>query len=110
MVLNNDLAPTFAAIAGVEPPSFVDRRSFLKLLTKPDTPWRRSFLIERRQMETHELSGKAIIDGIRTAKHTYVEYGTGERELYDLRRTRSSSSIWPGPPTSACFRRSPTAG
>ena len=86
MVPNNDLAPTFAAIAGVEPPSFVDGRSFLKLLTKPETPWRRSFLIERRQMETHELAGKAIIDGIRTAKHTYVEYGTGERELYDLEK------------------------
>ena len=85
MVLNNDLAPTFAAIAGVEPPSFVDGRSFLPLLAKPDTPWRRSFLLERRQMETHELSGKAIIDGLRTARHTYVEYGTGERELYDLR-------------------------
>ncbi len=84
MVLNNDLAPTFAAIAGVEPPSFVDGRSFLPLLAKPDTPWRRSFLIERRQMETHEISGKAIIDGLRTARHTYVEYGTGERELYDL--------------------------
>ena len=84
MVLNNDLAPTFAAIAGVEPPSFVDGRSFLELLTKPETPWRRSFLIERRQMETHELAGNAIIDGIRTARHTYVEYGTGERELYDL--------------------------
>jgi N-acetylglucosamine-6-sulfatase len=86
MVLNNDLAPTFAAIAGVEPPSFVDGRSFLKLLTKPETPWRRSFLIERRQMETHEIAGKAIIDGIRTAKHTYVEYGTGEREFYDLEK------------------------
>jgi N-acetylglucosamine-6-sulfatase len=83
MVLNNDLAPTFAAIAGIEPPSFIDGRSFLRLLAKPELPWRRSFLIARRQMETHELSGKAIIDGLRTARHTYVEYGTGERELYD---------------------------
>ena len=84
MVLNNDLAPTFATIAGVVPPSFVDGRNFLGLLTKPDQPWRRSFLIGRRQTETHELGGKAIIDGLRTARHTYVEYGTGERELYDL--------------------------
>jgi N-acetylglucosamine-6-sulfatase len=84
MILNNDLAPTFAAIAGVEPPRFVDGRSFFGLFTKPNQPWRRSFLIERRQMETHELSGKAIIDGLRTARHTYVEYGSGERELYDL--------------------------
>ena len=35
-------------------------------------------------METHELVGYAVMDGIRTARHTYVEYGTGERELYDL--------------------------
>ncbi len=84
MVVNNDLAPTFAAIAGIEPPSWVDGRSFLRLLTKPDLPWRRSFLVSRRQMETHEISGKAIIDAIRTVRHTYIEYGTGERELYDL--------------------------
>ena len=84
MVLNNDLAPTFAAVAGIEPPSYVDGRSFLPLLEKPEQPWRRSFLISRRQMETHELSGKAILDGVRTARHTYVEYGTGERELFDL--------------------------
>ena len=85
MVLNNDLAPTFAAIARIEPPSFVDGRSFLPLLSKPQSPWRRSFLIERREMETHEISGNAIFDAIRTTAHTYIEYGTGERELYDLR-------------------------
>lgn len=86
MVVNNDLAPTFAGMAGVTPPTFVDGRSFLPLLAKPSTPWRRSFLIERREMETHEISGPAILDAIRTGRHTYVEYGTGERELYDLER------------------------
>ena len=84
MVLNNDLAPTFSAIAGVTPPRYVDGRSFLELFAHPDRPWRRSFLIERRQMETHELVGYAVLDALRTARHTYVEYGTGERELYDL--------------------------
>jgi arylsulfatase A-like enzyme len=84
MVLNNDLAPTFAAIAGAATPAFVDGRSFLPLFAKPELPWRKSFLLERRQMETHELSGVAILDAIRTTRHTYIEYGTGERELYDL--------------------------
>jgi arylsulfatase A-like enzyme len=86
MVLNNDLAPTMAEIGGVQAPTFVDGRSFVPLLSNPETPWRRSFLIERREMETHEISGKAVFDAIRTAHHTYIEYGTGERELYDLRR------------------------
>ena len=86
MVLNNDLAPTFAAIAGVTPPSFVDGRSFLPLLEDPGQPWRKSFLVGRRQMETHEISGPAIFDAIRTPNYTYIEFGTGERELYDLRR------------------------
>lgn len=84
LVVNNDLAPTFAALAGVTPPSFVDGRSFLPLLKNPEQPWRRSFLIERRQMETHEITGPAVFDAIRTERYTYVEYGTGERELYDL--------------------------
>jgi arylsulfatase A-like enzyme len=87
MVLNNDLAPTFAAIAGVAAPSFVDGRSFLPLLAGgTGKPWRKSFLIERRELETHEIAGPAIFDAIRTARHTYIEYGTGERELYDLER------------------------
>ena len=84
MILNNDLAPTFAAIAGIEPPRFVDGRPFLGLFAHPDRPWRRSMLIERRQMETHELAGNAVFDGLRTMRHIYSEYGTAERELYDL--------------------------
>jgi arylsulfatase A-like enzyme len=84
MILNNDLAPTFAAIASADAPRFVDGRSFLPLFAHPDRPWRRSFMIERRQMETHELAGYAVFDALRTGRHTYIEYGTGERELYDL--------------------------
>ena len=99
MVLNSDLAPTFAAIAGIEPPDFVDGRSFLPLFETPEQAWRESFLIERRQFEAQyvelaerlgmpadELDKSAQFDGIRTSAWTYVEYGTGERELYDLAR------------------------
>ena len=85
LVLNNDLAPTFAAIGGVNPPSFVDGRSFLPLLTDPEQPWRQSFLIERRQRESFELVGPASFYALRTFDWTYVEYANGERELYDLR-------------------------
>jgi N-acetylglucosamine-6-sulfatase len=97
MVLNNDLAPTLAEIAGVEPPSRVDGRSFLPLLEDPDQDWRRSFLIERRQFEAQyvglakrlgmaegEIAQAARYDALRTTEWTYVEYGTGERELYHL--------------------------
>jgi N-acetylglucosamine-6-sulfatase len=97
MVLNSDFAPTFAAIAGIEPPDFVDGRSFLPLFDDPEQAWRESFLIERRQFEaqyvelgerlgmaTAELDQSAQFDAIRTTGWTYVEYGTGERELYDL--------------------------
>jgi len=84
-VLNNDLAPTFAAMAGVTPPGFVDGRSFLPLLEDPKQPWRQSFAIERRQRETMEIVGPASFHAVRTADWTYVEYFNGERELYDLR-------------------------
>jgi hypothetical protein len=49
MVLNNDLAPTFADLAGVERPSFVDGRSLKPLLAQEPTPpedWRKRFLVE----------------------------------------------------------------
>ncbi len=97
VVGNIDLAPTIAAIAGVEPPGFVDGRSFLPLLQDPDQPWREAFLIERRRLEEplvrqsaftgltpEELERTATFNGIRTRDSLYVEYGTGERELYDL--------------------------
>jgi N-acetylglucosamine-6-sulfatase len=52
MVLNNDLAPTFASLAGLTPPSFVDGRSLSPLLsTSPPSPWRNALLIEHWQDE-----------------------------------------------------------
>jgi arylsulfatase A-like enzyme len=99
MVLNSDFAPTFADIAGIEAPAFVDGRSFLPLFDDPQQAWRESFLIERRQFEKQyvelaeqlgmtadAIDRSAQFDAIRTVGWTYVEYGTGERELYDLAR------------------------
>jgi N-acetylglucosamine-6-sulfatase len=97
MVLNSDLTPSLAELAGVTPPDFVDGRSFLPLFENPQAPWRQSFLIERRQLEPQlanlarkagvsepVLDGAAVFDGLRWGDMVYVEYGTGERELYDL--------------------------
>jgi arylsulfatase A-like enzyme len=125
MVLNNDLAPTFADLAGSEPPSFVDGRSLVPLLDAEPTPeedWRRRFLVEavaerssvprppfinesevaplvtgdplpqnwRRTSATTARSseewGRPWMKALRTEEYLYVEYKTGEHELYDLRK------------------------
>jgi N-acetylglucosamine-6-sulfatase len=106
MVGNIDFAPTFAEIAGVSVPSFVDGRSFKSLLTNNPplaTSWRQYFLIEQYAFSTPELgdqfpSSISAINGeklnaggtnptitaVRTPRYKYVEWDTGERELYDL--------------------------
>jgi N-acetylglucosamine-6-sulfatase len=87
MVLNNDLAPTFARWAGLTPPPFVDGRSLKPLLTtSPPTSWRTAFLVEhRRSAEEYDYVRRIPnYDAVRTARYNYVEYETGEKELYDL--------------------------
>jgi N-acetylglucosamine-6-sulfatase len=91
MVLNIDLAPTFAEIAGVKPPDFVDGRSFLPLFKDPKRPWRRTFMVGRHQshgLEQEERAGRIQFKAIRTARWTYyLEYaGGGGHELYDLKK------------------------
>ncbi len=125
MVLNNDLAPTFADLAGAETPSFVDGRSLKPLLTDDPTPlkdWRQRFVIEsvaersgvphppfitesevtplltgdplpsnwrRTSAASAQLSeewGRPWLKALRTNNYLYVDYKTGEHELYDLRK------------------------
>ncbi len=49
VVLNNDLAPTIAELAGVTPQLKVDGTSFVPLLGTPLDSWRRRFLVEHWQ-------------------------------------------------------------
>jgi N-acetylglucosamine-6-sulfatase len=123
MVLNNDLAPTFADLAGAKAPSFVEGRSLVPLLDDaPEGGWRERFLIEavaeRRSVprpplinesevaplvtgdplpsdwrrtsagsaRSSEEWGRPWLKALRTQNYLYVEYKTGEHELYDLRR------------------------
>ena len=111
LVLNNDLAPTFAELGGAEVPSFVDGRSLVPLLkhTPPSLKdWRQAFLVEAAselggveadptvEDGSPELPlsgdpfperrwGHPALEALRTEEGLYVEYETGERELYNLR-------------------------
>ncbi len=83
-VLNIDLAPTIAEVAGVDIPDTVDGASFLPLLQGDDSGWRDAVLLEH--WPTEEGFGGTIpfYDAIRTSEWKYVRYETGELELYDL--------------------------
>ncbi len=81
LVLNIDLAPTFAALAGVPAPG-AEGRSLLPLLADPSTPWRTDFLIE------HHLTNLPSYCAVRSATAKYARYATGEEELYLLASDR----------------------
>jgi N-acetylglucosamine-6-sulfatase len=82
MVINNDLAPTFAKLAGVSAPTFVDGRSLTPLLTSspPTTAnWRSAF-----ETEAAGIGNRPAYQAVRTHQYLYVEYASGARELYNL--------------------------
>lgn len=81
LVINNDLAATFADLAGVPTPGFVDGRSMVPLLgTTTPAAWRKAFLVEKWGSYAMPQTYKAL----RTLNYSYVEYSNGERELYNL--------------------------
>jgi len=88
IALNNDLAPTFAQLAGVPTPSFVDGRSLVPLLGGGAPPrWRKSFLVENYRVPTPSGLWPAPTNfALRAQNYTYVRYNSGEREYYDLRK------------------------
>jgi arylsulfatase A-like enzyme len=85
VALNIDLAPTLAELAGLLPPKSVDGRSLAALLTGHQPAiedWRQAFLVESWEQPPIEIPG---YQALRTREFLYVEYGTEERELYNLR-------------------------
>ena len=85
LVGNQDIAPTFARVAGVSPPAFVDGRSFLRLLDADpgnDNPWRTALYAERRYepewpLPIKEDSGRYVPpwEAVREENSVYVRYG-----------------------------------
>jgi N-acetylglucosamine-6-sulfatase len=107
LILNNDLAPTFAQLGEAQAPAFVDGRSLKPLLSDYPPPlkdWRSAFLVEAAtelggtlvpllsgdqlpenwRQAPREDWGRPGLEAVRAEDHLYAEYGNGERELYDL--------------------------
>ena len=88
-VLNNDFAPTFAELAGVTPPSFVDGKSMVPLLdTSPPTVsnWRTGILTENwRTKAVGEISDAPSYEALRTQSTLWTSYVNGEQEHYNMR-------------------------
>lgn len=102
---NVDLAPTIAELAGVNLASDPDGRSLAGLLQgQSPSAWRQAVLLEQlkgpvsptkpilqdRQFEPPDTADMVLGNvypghaGYRTSTYKYVEYDTGERELYFL--------------------------
>ncbi|HVW29579.1 MAG TPA: sulfatase [Polyangiaceae bacterium] len=104
LTANVDYAATWAELAGVATPAWVDGRSLVPFLQgRTPSSWRKCLLLEHAgpsitlsssdgtleppddfDEQAQATGGAPVFVGIRTETRTYVEYDTGERELYDL--------------------------
>ena len=83
LALNTDYFPTFTDLAGVYTPSYVDGRSLLPILKGNATTWQSAILLEAHH--TRYAGSTPSYYGIRSNEgRKYVEYNSGERELYNL--------------------------
>ena len=85
IVANIDLAPTFAELGGVTAPDNVNGMSLVPLLKDANADWRDAILLEHWPTEDGVGSKIPEFYAVRTADWKYVEYSTGEKELYDLK-------------------------
>lgn len=98
LVLNIDLAPTFAALANIAAPE-AEGTGLTPLFDDDGSVWRTDFLLEHMEKS---VGGVPTYCGVRSERHVFVRYSTGEEELYDLERdparlvNRASSDQYAG--------------
>ncbi len=81
LVLNIDVAPTLAALAGVPAPN-ADGMSLLQPLRYPfSVQWRTDFLVEHLAENSTDIPTYCAV---RNEQYMYVDYASGSQELYDL--------------------------
>jgi len=81
-VINHDLPITFAHLGGAQVPGFVDGMSMAFASTLQYQP--RYFVLLEHWPKPNEFNLKGEIKGVRDNQYKYLEYDTGETELYDL--------------------------
>ncbi len=81
-----DLAPTFASWAGAAIPDFVDGRPLGPVLSGEAVPadWRQAVLVEQFANNPGRSDKQPAFEALRTERLTFVDYGSGEEEFYDL--------------------------
>jgi len=86
LVSNVDLAPTIVELARADAGREMDGRSLVRLANNPSSGQARSILLEAGgsifEDEGEEESGEVDYRGVRQERYQYVEYETGEGELY----------------------------
>ncbi len=88
-VLNIDIAPTLIELAHLKVSDPLDGRSLVPLLTDAQIDWRDQVFIEHYQdTESDDPAGLSTLIptywALRSAEWKYIEYETGEVEIYDL--------------------------
>ena len=88
LVLNIDIAPTILELAGITPPEYMEGKSMLPLLNKPDYPFRDDFFYEHYFRYKTGDEHIERTEGIRTRKYSYIDYidqtGPLAEELYNI--------------------------
>jgi N-acetylglucosamine-6-sulfatase len=86
LALNIDLAPTLLQLAGIAVPPTVQGRSLVPLLSRKQTAWRTSFLIEYYSDKVFPRISQMGYRAVRKQRWKYIHYLEleGMDELYDL--------------------------